>query len=290
MTNSVKLSSPETREFWEIPILFEDEHLLALNKPPLLRLSPDRADPRLPSLIALLHRGIQRGAPWAADRHLQYLMHAHRLDSEIGGVIMLAKSKPVLVALANLFGSAQVTLRYLALVQGNPAQDSGVIEAKLAPAFTGSPVSAVGPAPSLPGNSRVVSAVDFGALLRVDPRKGKRSKTEFEVRERFAKHALLECRPFTHRPHQIRAHLRHLGFPIAGDSNYGGGLVLLSQLKPDYRLKPKKTERPLISTPAIYAEELILPHPVTGAALNIAAPCPKDLAVALKYLRRYALS
>jgi RluA family pseudouridine synthase len=271
--NSVKLSSPETREFWEIPILFEDEHLLALNKPPLLRLSPDRADPRLPSLIGLLHRGIQRGAPWAAERHLQYLMHAHRLDSEISGVLMLARSKPVLVALANLFGSARVTFRYLVLVQGHPAQDSGVIEAKLAPA-----------------SSREIPAVAGAALLRVDQRKGKRSKTEFEVRERFARHTLLECRPSTHRPHQIRAHLSHLGFPVAGDPAYGGSDLLLSQLKPGYRLKPKKTERPLISTPAIYAEELILPHPVTGAALKIAAPCPKDLAVALKYLRRYALS
>src|SRR5258706_6655104 len=144
--NSIKLSSPETRDFWEVPFLFEDKPPLALTKPPLLRISPDRADPRLPSLMDLLHRGIQRGAPWSTERHLQYLINAHRLDSEIGGVLLLAKSKPVLVALANLFGSDQVTLRYTALVQGNPARDSGLIEAKLAPPRSAAVSAASGPA------------------------------------------------------------------------------------------------------------------------------------------------
>ena len=127
-----------------------------------------------------------------------------------------------------------------------------------------------------------------GGGLRPNERRGKRSKTEFRVRERFDGYALMECRPLTHRPFQVRAHLQHLGFPIAGDSAYGGGPLLLSRLKPGYRLKPKKTERPLLSQPGLHAEALSLVHPVTGVEAKAEAPWPKDLTVAVKYLRRYA--
>ena len=60
MPTTIKLSSPATREFWEIPVLFEDEHLLALDKPALLLTSPDRGDPERPSLLKLLHQHIER--------------------------------------------------------------------------------------------------------------------------------------------------------------------------------------------------------------------------------------
>jgi 23S rRNA-/tRNA-specific pseudouridylate synthase len=124
--------------------------------------------------------------------------------------------------------------------------------------------------------------------MRVDHKAGKRSRTELRVRERFAGYSLLECKPLTHRPHQIRAHLSHAGFPIAGDSAYGGSPLLLSQLKPEYRLKPKKTERPLLSHPALHVEKLSLLHPITAAEVSAVAPWPKDLTVAVKYLRRYS--
>src|SRR5690554_7511250 len=101
----LKLSSPATGEFWEIPILFKDEHLLAIDKPSGLLTSPDRYDPERPNLMKLLHAAIASGKPWARERGLSYLMNAHRLDFETSGVILLAKNKPVLVELANLFGS-----------------------------------------------------------------------------------------------------------------------------------------------------------------------------------------
>ena len=71
---------------------------------------------------------------------------------------------------------------------------------------------------------------------------------------------------------------------------YGGRPLLLSSLKLTYRLKPNQIERPLISRAALHAESLTLPHPVTGETLNITAPWPKDLTVAVKYLRRYAVA
>src|SRR5579862_7856901 len=133
MSEVIKLSSPATREFWEIPVLFEDGHLLALDKPARLLTSPDRYDPNRPNLMKLLHAGIERGTHWAKSRGLTYLMNAHRLDFETSGVILLAKTKPVLVALANLFGSEQPAKTYVALVHGTPVNPAWEVNAKLGP-------------------------------------------------------------------------------------------------------------------------------------------------------------
>ena len=260
---TIKLSSP-AKDFWEIPVLYEDEHLLAVNKPPLLLSSPDRYDPDRPNLMKLLHRGITQAAPWARERNLTYLMNAHRLDFETSGVMLLAKNKPALVALANLFGSEKPLKTYVALVHGAPEEDTFRVDAKLAPH------------PARP------------EFIRVDERGGKRSITEFSVRERFWKYTLVECRPLTGRTHQIRVHLRHVRLPIVGDSHYGGKSLLLSKLKPGYRLRPGQEERPLISSTALHAEKLVLVHPVTNEPVEITAPWPKDLTVAVKYLRRYS--
>ena len=239
--------------------------MLALSKPARLLTSPDRYDPDRPNLMKLLHRDVERGAPWAKKRiGLTYLMNAHRLDFETTGIILLAKTKPVLVALANQFGSEKPVKTYVALVRGSMHQDTFEIEAKIAP-----------------------HPVKIG-LMRVDEKSGKRSRTEFTVRERFKGYSILECRPLTGRTHQIRVHLQYLGLPILGDSTYGGPQLLLSTLKKDYHLKPKKVERPLISTLALHAEKLVLSHPVTGNEISIEAPWPKDLKVAAKYLRLLA--
>lgn len=259
----IKLSSPATNEFWEVPVLFEDEHLMALNKPAGLLVSPDRYDPNRPNLMKLLHAGIEQGKPWSKERNLSYLMNAHRLDFETSGVILLAKSKPVLVDLVTQFGSEKPHKVYAALVRGTAPGDTFETDAKLGP-----------------------NELRLG-LMRVDPKKGKKSKTQFIVRERFGQILLLECRPLTGRSHQIRVHLKHLRLPIVGDEDYGGQPLLLSSLKGEYRLKPGKTERPLMSRVALHAERLMITHPVTKAEVNIEAPWPKDLTVAVKYLRRY---
>ena len=97
-----------------------------------------------------------------------------------------------------------------------------------------------------------------------------------------------DTRPITDRAHQIRAHLRHARLPIVGDTRYGGPPLLLSKLKIDYRFKPNVAERPLIDWIALHLEQLTIDHPLTGAPQTITAPWPKDLMVAVKYLRRYA--
>jgi RluA family pseudouridine synthase len=260
----LKLSSPGTGGFWELPILFEDEHLLALNKPAGLLTVADSEDPARPNLVGLLHQAIVEAKPWAKERAISFLMQAYRLDPEASGVLLLARSKPMLTGLGDFFGAQRPSLSFITLVQGSPLKNRFSVEAKLAPH------------PARPG------------LARVHARHGKRSHTEFEVIESFAGWTLLKCAPLTHRPHQIRVHAAYAGFPLAGDPAYGGKLLLLSSLKPGFQLKPHHTERPLISSPCVHAEQLTLRHPATGGRLFINAPWPKDLEVAVKYLRKYS--
>ena len=260
----IKLSSPATHEFWKIPVLFEDAHLLGLDKPAGLPTSPDRHDPGRPSLIQLLHAAIAAGKPWARERRLAYLMPGHRLEVDTSGVILFAKTKSVLVALANLFGSGKPCKQYVVLVHGAPKQEHFEVDAGLAPH------------PARPG------------MMRVEPRGARRARTVFEVLERFSRDALLKCEPLTERPHQIRVHLCHAGLRVVGDELYGGKPLWLSRLKQDYRLKEGRTERPLISRVALHAERLTLVHPATGEVVTITSPWPKDLKVAVKYLREFA--
>lgn len=264
MTPLIKLSSPATKEYWEIPILHEDEHLLALDKPSRLLTSPDRYDPNRPNLMKLLHRDIERGAPWVLEREIRYLANAHRLDFETSGIILLTKNKPALIRLADAFGSEKPDKTYVAVVQGQPAKDVFGAAFKL------------GPHPFKTG------------LMRVDEKSGKKCHTDFEVLERFSRYTLLLCRPRTGRTHQIRVHLERLHLPIAGDSLYGGAYLLLSQLKKNYRFKGEAPEKPLLDRVALHAESLVVPHPVTDAPVTIRSPWPKDIQTALKYLRRYA--
>lgn len=264
MSAAIKLSSAAPKEFWEIPVLFEDEHLLALEKPAGLLTAPDADNPERSSLMKLLHDGIAAGKPWAAQRNLTYLNNPHRLDFETTGVLLLAKTKPAFVALADLFSAEKPVKKHLALVWGNPPAKNFTVEARLAP----HPLK--------------------GGQMCVNPDEGKKAHTDFEVVEQFSDWCLLNCFPRTERPHQVRIHLKHAGFPIVGDEMYLGKKLWLSRLKKDFRLKAGREERPLIARSALHLEELSLPHPVTNEPLTIKSECPKDIRVAVKFLRQYA--
>jgi RluA family pseudouridine synthase len=261
--NTIKLSAPTTKEFWEIPVLFEDEHLLALDKPSGLLTSPDRYNLERPNLMQLLHQGIAAKKPWSATRGLTYLSNAHRLDAETTGVLLLAKNKPALIHLANLFSIDKVQQKYFALASGLPSSDEFVMDARIAS-----------------------NVVELG-LMRIDNRDGMKSKTEFSIAEKFSGYVALNCHPRSNRNHQIRIHLKHAGFPIVGDTLYGGKPLWLSRLKKDFYLKRGREERPLMARVALHSEELCFPHTITGETIAITSPIPKDLRVALRYLREF---
>lgn len=260
----IKLSHPATRQFWEIPVLHEDAQVLGLDKPADLPASPLRENPEAPSLLGLLHAAIYAQAPWTVARGLRTVSRVHRVDAEMSGVLLLARDRPALAHLANQFGSEAAHVVCLALVHGSPPEESFTVDLRLAP------------------------DASFPGRLRADPQSGRRSITRFQVLERFADYALVRCEPLTHRVHQIRAHLRSRRLPVVGDGMYGGSLLLLSRLKPGYRFKRHRDELPLIRRPALHFEELTVRHPATAEPLTLRAPWPKDLNVAVKYLRRYA--
>src|SRR5258706_704725 len=102
MTQVIKLSSPEAQEFWKIPVLHEDDHLLALDKPSGLLSAPDRSDPDRPNLMKLVHAAIAERKPWVRERSLTYLMSVYRLDCEASGILLLAQTKEAVLKFADM--------------------------------------------------------------------------------------------------------------------------------------------------------------------------------------------
>ncbi len=261
---SLKLSSKATKEFWEIPILHEDEELLAIDKPEGLLVSPDHADAGRPSIMGLIQRDFARKANWLGEKGINYLMAAHRLDFETSGVLLLAKSKSTLVCVVEQFGAKRPVCEHLALVHGMPESDEFESRVKLAHH------------PSRP------------EIMVASPQNGKFAVTQFRVVERFSGYALVSCRPLTSRTHQIRVHLRLMGHPVVGDKAYGGRELMLSELKPDYRLKPGRQENPLLGRVASHCSHVEIRKPASEEVLGIHSNEPKDIRVALKYLRQLA--
>jgi 23S rRNA pseudouridine955/2504/2580 synthase len=169
------------------PILYEDEHLMVVDKPAGLAAHGGSG---------IAHGLIERVR--AARPHQPFLELAHRLDRETSGLLLLAKTRRALVQLHAQLRDGQVDKRYLVLVQGDWVNDRQHVRLPLAKYVTRS------------GERRV----------DVDP-EGAAAHTVFTLRRRFGRFSLLEAELRTGRTHQIRVHLAHLGFPIVGDDKYG---------------------------------------------------------------------
>ncbi|MCX7887421.1 MAG: pseudouridine synthase [Verrucomicrobiae bacterium] len=113
---------------------------------------------------------------------------------------------------------------------------------------------------------------------------GKPARSHLRLLQRFRGYSWLEIETETGRLHQVRVHCQAAGFPLVGDTDYGGSPLFLRQLKRHYKTKPTDPERPLIARPALHAAQLTLAEP----AMTFTAPLPKDLRIALKYLQRFA--
>jgi 23S rRNA pseudouridine1911/1915/1917 synthase len=246
----------------EVNVIFEDDVLMVIDKPAGLLVAPDRWDKSRDNLMDLLHDGIKAGKEWAQKTGISYLANAHRLDVDTSGVLVLARTRETLIALVNQFSQRQTRKVYLALMGGGPEKETTEIELP------------IGPHPIRPG------------LSVIDRNTGKAAHSIVRVLERFSRHTLAEVEILTGRHHQIRVHLQTLGCPLVGDRLYGGKSLLLSSLKPGYKMKPEG-EKPLIGRPALHAWRLTLTHPVRGDEMTLEAPLPKDLTVGLKYLRQF---
>ncbi|MEQ6887635.1 RluA family pseudouridine synthase [Halomonas sp. CS7] len=181
---------------------------------------------------------------------LDFLELVHRLDRDTSGCLLLAKSRPALLALNESLKQHHMDKQYLALVAGRWPARRDFVSARLDRFELGN------------GERRV----------RVDTA-GKVARTRFAVRETFDKVTLIEAEPVTGRTHQIRVHAAHAGHPLLGDDKYGS------------RESQRLAAGLGVSRLFLHAASLTFPEPTSGRPVQIKAPLPDDLEAALSRAR-----
>jgi len=233
------------------PVIFEDDSLIAFDKPSGLLVAPDPRTRASVSLMTLVQEKFGSG-----------LANVHRIDADSSGLVLCTKTKTALDFVSGQFQSKTVENFYEAIVVGSPEADAYEV------AFVLKEDEAA------PGRMCVVK------------KHGKAALTKFTVRARYGRFTHLDCRLMSARKHQVRVHLAASGTPILNDPIYGDGTrLLLSEFKRGY--KGRDEERPLIGRLALHASRLTIIHPLSREPMTLIAPTPKDLSVALKYLEKY---
>lgn len=235
-----------------LPVLYEDPHLLVIDKPPLVTVHP----------TARYHQNtvIKR---LRAERPDEFLALIHRLDRETSGILLLARSLEAERAFKRKLEERSLSSQtdeqrgvekiYLALTHGVPP--SGLVD--------------------------VPMETDIDNPLRVKmriaaPGTGLEARTSLTVLETRAGYAWVECALHTGRQHQIRLHLSHLGCPVVGDKLYGPDERLLARSADD---ELTEADHALLELPhhALHAHIYRMQHAVTGEPLEVIAPMPRDL-------------
>ncbi|GAO37249.1 ribosomal large subunit pseudouridine synthase C [Sulfuricella sp. T08] len=219
-------------------ILYQDDALLALNKPSGMAVHGGS--------------GISRGVieqMRLEHPEFKFLELVHRLDRETSGVLLLAKKRSALVELHRAMREGETEKRYLTLVKGQWQNAKQSVKLPLHKYVTGS-------------GERRVSVNE----------EGQSAHTIFTLKKSWPEFCLLEAELKTGRTHQIRVHLSHLGFPIAGDDKYG-----------DFPLNKALQKRGL-KRMFLHAFKMVIKHPLTGELLSLEAPLPEDLERFLRHL------
>lgn len=239
-----------------IRILFDDDHLIVVDKPEGMVIHPGTGTKSGTLVNALLFRYPEIARVGIAFRP----GIVHRLDRDTSGVILAARTNLARYHLVEQFKNRNVQKEYHALVVGEVPYDSDYIDLPLAK------------------DARNVER------MRVDRQKGKPASTYYAVLERFQGFTYLKVVPHTGRTHQIRVHLGHLGFPIIADALYGRGKgqrywSLIEKVRAEGRPVP------LISRHALHARGIAFDHPVTGEKKDFFSPLPRDMEQLLEWLR-----
>ena len=232
-----------------IDIIFEDKDLIVLNKQPGLVVHPGAGNPKGTLVNALLHH----------DEELGFLPRAgivHRLDKDTSGIMVVAKNEISYLNLVSQLKDRKVKRSYLALVVGEPLSGSTINEP-------------IGRHPKL----RTKQAVNA---------KGKEAITTFKIQKKLNGYSLLNVSLETGRTHQIRVHLAFIGFPILGDSVYGGRKKFASGTSESLKKEILKFSRQ-----ALHAEKLEFIHPASGKLVNYSAKVPKDLIKLIELLNKF---
>jgi len=224
----------------DLPVIFEDEALLALAKPPGVAVHGGSG------LAFGVIEALRTQRPEA-----RFLELAHRLDRETSGLLLVGKKRSALRALHDMFRVGTSDKRYLVLVVGEWKEAIKHVKLPLYKFLTAE------------GERRV----------EVDAEAGRPAYTIFRKLASGRRFSLLEAQLKTGRTHQIRVHLAHLGFPIAGDEKYG-----------DFPLN-KALAREGLKRMFLHAWRMRFPHPVSGETLSLEAPLAEDLRRYLNHLQ-----
>ncbi len=245
-----------------IEVLYEDEHLVAVNKPAGLRVIPDSFNAALPNLLTMLESRYRK----ALGQEGQQLWVVHRIDMHTSGVVIFARTPEMHRHLNRMFEHGEVQKTYWAVVRGHVQPREGRIDFPMAPH---------------PSRSRMM----------IISEKGKPARTDYRVLEEFEHFTLVEVYPRTGRTHQIRVHFQAIGNPLAIDPIYAKTLSIdISNLKRDVvRKRHSLDETPpaLMQRLTIHALRLSFTHPLTGKSFEVEAALPKDFRALLSALRKW---
>jgi 23S rRNA pseudouridine1911/1915/1917 synthase len=222
-------------------VIFEDDHLLVIDKPAGLVVHPAAGNRDGTLVNALLHhcRGSLSGIGGVARPGI-----VHRIDKDTSGLLVVAKTDVAHEGLAKQFAAHSIDRRYLAIVSGVPKASEGTIDAPLARSAA---------------NRKKIAIVAGG--------RGKRAVTHWKRLTVLSDAALAECRLETGRTHQVRVHMASIGHPLLGDSVYGGIPKTHRRLLNDLGFHRQ----------ALHAAELGFVHPVTKHRLSFASAMPPDM-------------
>lgn len=259
----VRFLPPEPEPEGSIPediplnILFEDDHLVAINKPALMVVHPAKGhwSGTLTAALAFHFKQLSSvGGPTRPGI-------VHRLDRDTSGVILVAKTDQAHIALASQFENRTVEKEYFALVSPAPNHDRDVID------------KPIGAHPY----QREKKAIREGHST------SRQASTFYEVVERFQGFASVRLKPKTGRTHQIRVHLAHIGSPVLCDRLYSGR----SRLSLKDLTRREGDDRLLLGRHALHARYIKFAHPVTGEVVEIVAALPPEIEQALEAIREH---
>jgi len=225
----------------QVPILFEDEHLLVVDKPAGMVVHPAAGNPDGTLVNALLHHcaGRLSGIGGVARPGI-----VRRIDKDTSGLLVVAKTDIAHEGLAAQFARHSVERAYQAIVAGIPNPPSGSIDAPVAR-----------------------SATNRQKMAIVTSARGKRAVTRYRLVAPLCQAALVECRLETGRTHQVRVHLTSIGHPLLGDPVYGRTRPAHRELLNDMNFRRQ----------ALHAAELGFKHPVAKENLSFKSALPSDM-------------
>lgn len=252
---------PEPREVVpeNIPldIVYEDEHIIALNKRTGIICHPARGDQTGTIANALMYYA--NSLSHGADPFRPGIVH--RLDKNTTGIMLVAKQDEAHWRLALQFERRTVQKTYLAVVHGELQLDSDVIDA--------------------PIGVHPIVREKFAVMVKENKIDiGKNAVTYYQAAERYRGFTLVKLMPKTGRTHQLRVHMSYLGHPIIGDTMYGGRMLSEADIA------GSGSSEPLVTHQALHAWRIAFKHPITGQALELEAPFHEAFRTLVHVLRR----